>query len=160
MRVVLHGKDSDGPAGRSFPPRSRPSTVAVRGRDNLSNKNLYDHEKSIIRDCGGGLSELPLQDLRLRRCRSVGQNQMFPAEARCRVYGSFACVADRICTGNRNLPYAGDGIMRKWVDRETFDELLISNRDEGRCEIDVAMPRLGGRASDRAGCFPALRHCL
>lgn len=30
--------------------------------------------------------------------------------------------------------------MRKWVDRETFDELLISNRDEGRCEIEAAMP--------------------
>ena len=30
--------------------------------------------------------------------------------------------------------------MRKWVDRANFDELLIDNRDEGRCEIEAAMP--------------------
>lgn len=64
---------------------------------------------------------------------------MLSAQPSCRMY---APAAEGSCTGNGILPYAGAGAMSRYIDRGTFEELLVVNPAEAERALDVIRPLL------------------
>lgn len=54
----------------------------------------------------------------------------------------YAPAAEGSCTGNGILPYAGTGPMSRYIDRGTFEELLVVNPTEAERALDVIRPLL------------------